>query len=377
MRSKLNDEFNMSFPRISTLANLINYGLVDVTMAEPLSQVIDIFALAVSAQMHALIDPADPNDPIARQFIPRVEELVTTPTERADPIGDHSHEVVKGIIHRYPDRCLLMPVQVCAVYCRFCFRRETIAASKALTATELATAFTYIENQPGLWEVILTGGDPLILKPAALQVILARLTTIKHVEVIRIHTRIPIVDSARINPQLLAVLGSTRLTGTNPKPIYMVVHVNHAREFTPAAIKACALLVDAGIPLLSQTTLLKQVNDNIDALSDLMRCCIRNRIKPYYLHHCDLARGTSHFRTQIAEGQELVRCLRGRFSGICQPTYVIDIPGGYGKVPLTPGYLESRCNSTPAVYKITDNQGGQHDYVDDACNSATTSGSSI
>lgn len=322
----------------------------------PLQEVIETFPLSISDQLYALIDKNDENDPIKKQFVPSVQELNITASESADPIGDAVHQAVKGVIHRYPDRCLFLPVQVCPVYCRFCFRREQVGDSdQTLSKPEQEAAYSYIESQKNIWEVILTGGDPLILKPAILRSIVQRLNAIPHVEVIRIHTRIPIVESSRINDEMIAALASK-------KPIYVAVHANHAKEFSPEAISALARLANAGIALISQTTLLRGVNDNIDALGDLMRAFVKHRVKPYYLHHPDLAKGTSHFRVSIKEGQALMQQLRGRFSGLCQPTYMLDIPGGYGKVPIGPQYLH-QCDEEGGC-TIEDYQGNLHRYLE-------------
>ncbi len=343
---------------IRTLDELVQHHLVEKEDLPALQEVVDTFSLAITDQMHALIDKTNPHDPIAKQFIPRIEELAISPIERADPIGDDTYTTVKGITHRYPDRCLFTPVHVCPVYCRFCFRREKVGeASETLTAKELEKAFTYIHEHKEIWEVIITGGDPLILKPTILKKFIARLASIDHVEVIRIHTRIPVVESRRINSEMIAALQCN-------KAVYVVLHANHPQEITPDAIRACAALIDAGIPMLSQTILLKNLNDTIETLSTLMRCFIKNRIKPYYLHHCDLARGTQHFRTTIAHGQQLMKQLRGRFSGLCQPTYVLDIPGGYGKVPIGLDYIRAENNNrdNELHYCVEDYRGHLHDY---------------
>lgn len=323
-----------------------------------IDKVVEEFAFAVTPQIRQLIDQNDPHDPITKQFIPNAAELTVHVTERADPIGDNTHSKVKGIIHRYPDRCLFTPVMVCAAYCRFCFRREKVGqGEKSLTPNELAAAYQYIENNTNIWEVILSGGDPLIMKPNVLDEILTRLTAIKHVEVIRIHTRVPVVDPQRISDQMVAALKRN-------KAVFICLHANHPNEFSAAAITTCAKLIDAGIPMLSQSVLLKGVNDNIETLSALMRTFIRNRIKPYYLHQCDLTKGTAHFRTTIAHGQQLMRQLRGRFSGICQPMYVLDIPGGYGKSPIGPTYISEigSANAELARYQVEDFQGQLHVY---------------
>jgi len=288
---------------------------------------------AITETIAELIE-ADPGGPVARQFVPDTREHEVAAEERADPIGDERFSPVKGIVHRYPDRVLLKPLLACPVYCRFCFRREVVGKKDStLSAKELDAAFAYLAAHPEIWEVILTGGDPLALSPRRLAAILARLDAIPHVEIVRIHTRVPVVDPKRINAALLAALKIE-------KPVYVVIHCNHADEITAAARRGFARLADAGIPLLSQSVLLKGVNDDAKILETLFRALVRNRVKPYYLHHADLARGTSHFRTSITEGQALVGALRGRVSGLCQPTYVLDIPGGHGKVPVGPSYFE-------------------------------------
>lgn len=346
----------MNKKSIKTLPELILQGLVKEEQAPALQAVVEDFSLAISDQMHQLIDKADPNDPIAKQFVPSLQELNILPIERIDPIGDETHTAVKGVVHRYPDRCLFTPVHVCPVYCRFCFRKEKVGPdSQTLAPQEMEAAYRYIEEHKDIWEVILTGGDPLILKPVSLKKIIDRLSAISHVEVIRIHTRVPVVESHRIQADMVNALKCH-------KPVYVVLHANHPKEFTPEAIKACATLVDAGIPMLSQTVLLKEVNDNIDVLSQLMRCFIKNRIKPYYLHQGDMARGTEHFRTSIEAGQNLMKQLHGRFSGLCQPTYVLDIPGGHGKAPIGPCYLHAEKSDSQPSYKIEDYRGNIHLY---------------
>jgi lysine 2,3-aminomutase len=310
--------------------------------------VVDQFRLRITPAM-AQTDPG-----VARQFVPSLNELLIRAEELADPIGDRVHEPSPGLTHRYPDRVILHATQTCEVYCRFCFRRETVGSEGHLPEEDLHKALDYIAATPAIWEVILTGGDPMVLSPRRLKSLIDRLAAIPHVEVVRFHTRVPVVAPDRITPELVAALQ------TRPA-VYVVVHTNHPAELTPAARAALARLSGAGIPLLSQTVLLKGVNDSAEVLEALFRGLIRNRVKPYYLHHADLAKGTSHFRTSIAEGQALMAALRGRISGICLPTYVLDIPGGHGKVPIGPGYV------TPGegpLHHVTDPNGGQHLYSD-------------
>jgi len=304
---------------------------------DPLAAVAARYSVAITPAMRDLLDPANPNDPIGAQFLPDARELDGGADELIDPIGDSAHTPLPGIVHRYPDRLLLMPLRICPVYCRFCFRRESVgqaAEAALLTAAELQAALDYIRAQPEVWEVILSGGDPLLLSPRRLGAILDALEAIEHVRVIRIHTRVPAVDSERVAPALLEQL--RRNTA-----VYVVLHTNHPRELTPAGLAACARLVDSGIPLLSQTVLLRGVNDDAATLEALFRTLVANRVKPYYLHHADRAPGTAHFRTSLADGQALMRELRGRVSGLCQPEYMLDIPGGHGKVPVGPVWVEN------------------------------------
>ena len=326
----------MTFAKTLHAPDLTAAGLVPPERLAELERVAARYAVAVTPAMAELIDPDDPADPIARQFLPTAAELDHRPEESSDPVGDETHSPVLGIVHRYPDRVLLMATHACAVYCRFCFRRETVGptAAKSLAPQALDSALDYIASHPEIWEVILTGGDPLILSPRRLKTLMQRLGAIDHVKVVRLHTRAPAVEPDRITPALVQALKASG------KAVYVALHVDHPRELTPAARAASARLIDAGMPMLGQSVLLAGVNDDPETLGALMRAMVEARIKPYYLHHPDHAPGTSHFRTGLAEGQALMRSIRGRLSGLCQPTYVLDIPGGHGKVPVGPGYLD-------------------------------------
>jgi lysine 2,3-aminomutase len=334
---------------------LADAGLVDPARLPELAEVARRYAVALTPALAGLIDPADPADPIARQFLPSAAELVASPGESADPIGDGAHSPAPGIVHRYPDRVLLKVTHTCAVYCRFCFRREMVGPGKvaALTPAELDAALAYIAATPPIWEVILTGGDPLMLSPRRLSALMRRLAEVEHVKVVRFHTRVPVADPARITPALVAAMKGPR------QATFVALHANHPRELTPAARAACARIVDAGLPMVSQTVLLAGVNDDASTLAALMRAFVETRIKPYYLHHGDFAPGTAHFRTSLALGQALMRRLRGDLSGLAQPTYVLDLPGGHGKVPVGPGYLAGDLDACVAV---EDPWGGQHAY---------------
>jgi lysine 2,3-aminomutase len=326
------------------LADLVAAGLVAETESPALDAVAVRYAIALTPEMAALIDPANPDDPIGRQFLPTRYELDRRPEEDADPIGDDIHSPLKGLVHRYPDRVLLKPLHTCPVYCRFCFRRESVGPDGAgtLSETELAAAFAYIAAHPGVFEVIVSGGDPLMLSARRIAAVAEAASRIPHVKVMRWHSRVPLVDPDRIDADLIAALK------TFSGAVYVAVHANHPREFAPAGRTALARLADAGIVLLSQTVLLKGINDDAGLLEDLMRTFVANRVNPYYLHQGDLAPGTAHFRTTIAEGQALMRSLRGRLSGIAQPTYVVDLPGGHGKVPVGPTYIDEGRIADPA-----------------------------
>jgi lysine 2,3-aminomutase len=328
-------------------------GLIAPERAAEVAAVARRFAVAMTPAMADLVARGDAADPIARQFVPAAGELAAAPEERADPIGDRRLSPVKGIVHRYPDRVLLKPMHLCPVYCRFCFRREQVGPEgERLSAGELEAALEYIRAHPAIWEVIVTGGDPFLLSARRLKSLMRALEAIAHVGVIRFHTRVPIVDPARVTPALVAALAAE-------KAVYVAIHANHPRELTPAARAACRRLSRAGIPLLGQSVLLKGVNDNAATLEALFRGLVAMRVKPYYLHHPDLARGTARFRPSLAEGRALMAALRGRVSGLCQPGYVLDLPGGHGKVPVGPCYAEAL---EEGAWLIRDPEGMAHRY---------------
>lgn len=336
---------------------LVNAGLIPFARAHHVQRVAGRYALSLTAPMAALIDPADKNDPIAQQFIPDMQELIVHADELADPIGDRAHSPCEGLVHRYPDRVLLKLANICPVYCRFCFRRAMIGPGKseALSDEALTRAIAYIRNNPSVWEVIITGGDPLVLSPRRIRALAALIEPIPHVKILRWHSRVPAVEPSLITEAMVRALRSLE------KTTYIVLHANHPRELTPNAAMACAMLIDGGIPMLSQTVLLKGVNDDVGTLAELMRAFVALRIKPYYLHHPDKAPGTAHFRVSIEKGQALMRDLRARVSGLCMPLYVLDIPGGHGKVPVGPVYATATDSGS---YTIMDEAGDAHNYPD-------------
>jgi len=319
----------MTARTLRTLDDLADAGLVE--RAPELQRVAERYAVAITPAVAELIPHSEP---VARQFVPTAAELVHGPGERADPIGDDAHSPVEGIVHRYPDRVLLKANHACAVYCRFCFRREMVGPDgvRPLSPKALDAAMAYVAGRPEIWEVIVTGGDPFVLSPRRLKDIMARLARIGHVKVVRFHTRVPAVDPDGITGELVAALKAPG------KTTWVALHANHPDELTDAAAAACGRILDAGIPMVSQTVLLKGVNDDPRTLEALMRRFVELRIKPYYLHHADLAPGTGHFRTTLEEGHGLMRELRRSASGLCQPTYILDIPDGHGKAPVGPCY---------------------------------------
>lgn len=335
---------------LRSVADLIAAGLVPEAERPALEAVTERYAMALTPEMAGLIDPAAPHDPIARQFLPSPDEMRRTPEENADPIGDNLHAPVKGLVHRYPDRVLLKPLHTCPVYCRFCFRRESVGPEGAgtLSEIELAAAFAYVAAHLEIFELIVSGGDPLMLSPRRMAAIAEAAAGVPHLKVMRWHSRVPLADPARVDTARIAAIKRF------PGAVYVAVHANHPREFTGAGRAALARLADAGITLLGQSVLLKGVNDDADVLEALMRAFLASRVKPYYLHQGDLAPGTAHFRTTIAEGQALMRALRGRLSGIAQPTYVVDLPGGHGKVPVGPTYHDEG--------RVADPNGAWHSY---------------
>jgi lysine 2,3-aminomutase len=310
------------------------------------------YAIAIPPTLAALIE--DPGDPIGLQFVPHPDERLLAPHESPDPIGDDALSPLPGIVHRYADRVLLKPLLICPVYCRFCFRREHVGPDGGLlTEAQLEGAYAWIGKRPAIREVILTGGDPLMLSPRRLGAIMAALSTIPHVETIRLHSRLPVAQPERLTEAMADAMESG-------SAVWLVVHANHAREFSPAARSALRRVQRRGIPVLGQSVLLRGVNDTVDALEGLLRAMVAARVKPYYLHQLDPAPGTARFHVPIAEGQALLRGLRGRVTGLAWPTYVLDIPGGAGKVPIGPDYSEGEDQvRDPAGITHAVRKGGQ------------------
>ena len=293
-------------------------------------------ALAITPYFFNLIDPADENCPIRRQVIPRLEETTTAPWEMTDPCGEDTHSPVPGLVHRYPDRVLFLVTDRCAAYCRYCTRSRLVSNATGYDFhPEFDRQIEYIQQHPEIRDVLLSGGDPLLLSHEKLENLLSRLRAIPHVEFLRIGTRIPIFLPQRITPELCAMLKKYH-------PLFISVHSNHPRELTSEVREALGRLADAGVPLGNQSVLLRNVNDSVEIMKAHVQKLLMCRVRPYYIYQCDLISGSAHLRTSVRKGLEIMEQLRGHTTGYAVPTYVIDAPGGGGKVPISPEYVLNR-----------------------------------
>ncbi len=311
--------------------------------------------LLVTPYYLALCDPRDPHCPIRRQIVPNIAEQRRQPEELCDPLGEQAHEIAPGLIRRYPDRALLVVADQCASYCRFCTRSRLVGGKqRALGSNHLDRALRAIKEEPQIREVILSGGEPLILSTPKLVELLAEIRAMSHVEVIRIATRVPTFLPQRINDALLTALRPFH-------PLWVMTHFNHPKELSAEAQEACARLADAGLPLMNQTVLLAGVNDTLETLESLLRRLVRHRVRPYYLHQMDPVVGAAHLRTPVQTGIDLMEALQGRLSGIALPKLIIDTPGGYGKVPIGPDWVVAR---EPGRITLRTHRGTTVDYLD-------------
>jgi lysine 2,3-aminomutase len=288
--------------------------------------------LRITPYFASLIYDSKYSDPLRRNVVPVVEELLQQSTEQADPLHELSYSPVKGIVHRYPDRVLFTVTQVCSNYCRYCTRSHSVGQFSRLSRQDFEKAFNYIANHKEVRDVLISGGDPLTLNDGALDYILSNIRRIEHVEIIRIGTRVPVVLPQRITDDLIKLLRKYH-------PLFISLHFSHPSEITNECAKACIKLADGGFPLGSQTVLLKGINDNVPTMKELMHKLLKIRVRPYYLYQCDLIPGSRHFRTTVKKGLEIIKGLRGFTSGYAVPTFVVDAPGGGGKIPLLPDYV--------------------------------------
>lgn len=337
---------------------LVARGLVSPTDAPALESVVERYQMLVSAYYLSLIDPDDPHCPIRKQALPDLAELTERPIERPDPIGDAAHAPTEILVRRYPDRALLFPTYRCPMFCRYCFRKVALNAEPIRLHHALPKALAWLRANPAVREVILSGGDPLMLSTRRLSELLDGLATVPSVQRIRIHSRMPVTLPMRIDDDLAQTLGRHR-------PLYVVAHFNHPRELTEAARASVLRLQAAGVTMLNQAVLLAGINADAAVLEALFTRLVDWQVLPYYLHHPDLTVGTQHFRVSLDAGLRIVRSLRGRLSGLCQPTYVLEIPGGGGKVPVDSAFVQR--GDRPGRWRLQSPLNGAWvDYLDPA-----------
>jgi lysine 2,3-aminomutase len=322
--------------RIRSIAQLATMITLADNEREALQHAESGLPLGITPYYMSLVSPTDPAQPLRRTVIPTTHELVVSPGEAADPLGEEAQSPIPGMVHRYPDRVLLLLSDFCSTYCRYCTRSRVVGHGAIYPSrSRLEKVFDYLAATPTVRDVIISGGDPLLLGEDRLAWVLSRLRQIPHLEIVRIGTKVPAVLPQRITPQLVRMLRRYH-------PLYMSLHFTHPDECTPEAYRACAMLADAGIPLGSQSVLLKGVNDNLETMRALMHHLLKMRVRPYYLYQCDPISGSAHFRTSVQTGLDLIRGLRGHTSGYAVPTYVVDAPGGGGKIPMMPDYVVGR-----------------------------------
>ena len=324
--------------RIQTLDRLREYIELTPEEIKGINSCLQKFRMAITPYYASLMDPADPHCPIRRQAIPSAHELISYRHDLDDPLNEDKDSPVPGLTHRYPDRVLLLVTDQCSMYCRHCTRRR-MAGQKdgALPPKQIEMALEYIRKTPVIRDVVVSGGDPLTLSDARVELLLQELRNIPHVEIIRIGTRTPVVMPQRITPELCRMIQKYH-------PVWVNTHFNHPKEITPESSRACELMADFGIPVGNQSVLLKGVNDCPHIMKELVRKLLKIRIRPYYIYQCDLARGIGHFRTSVGKGIQIMENLRGHTSGLAVPHFVIDAPGGGGKIPVTPQYVISQSD---------------------------------
>ncbi|MFX0057470.1 MAG: lysine 2,3-aminomutase [Candidatus Heimdallarchaeota archaeon] len=322
--------------RITTLEELKEY--IPLTKEEDDPKILQTMRMAITPYYLSLIDPHDPYDPIRKQAIPTIHELYRSSSDLEDPLHEDVDSPVPGLTHRYPDRVLFLVTENCSMYCRHCTRRRFAGHhDKAPPQSQIDKSIEYIRETPAIRDVLLSGGDALLISDKKLEEILIKLKEIPHVEIIRIGSRTPVVMPQRITPELCEMLKKYH-------PLWFNTHFNHPNEITEDATRACAMLADAGIPLGNQSVLLRDINDCVHVMKKLVHELVKIRVRPYYIYQCDLSVGLEHFRTTVAQGIEIIEGLRGHTSGLCVPTFVVDAPGGGGKIPVMPDYTISQGN---------------------------------
>lgn len=322
--------------RIENVDELKKYLPLTTQEEEGARKCIKILRMAITPYYLSLIDPNDPNDPIRKQAVPTISEIHKSSADMTDPLHEDTDSPVKGLTHRYPDRVLFLITDQCSMYCRHCTRRRFAGnCDRAMPLEQIDRCIDYIANTPSVRDVLLSGGDALLVSDERLEYIISKLRAIPHVEIIRIGSRVPVVMPQRITPELISMLKKYH-------PIWLNTHFNHPNEITEESKKACEMLADAGIPLGNQSVLLRGVNDCIHVMKELVHELVKIRVRPYYIYQCDLSMGLEHFRTPVSKGIEIIEGLRGHTSGFCVPTFVVDAPGGGGKIPVMPNYVISQ-----------------------------------
>ena len=322
--------------RITTVEELKKYLSISDNEEQAVSRCLEKLRMAITPYYLSLIDPEDPNDPVRKQAVPTLAELIKGEDDIDDPLHEDTDSPVPGLTHRYPDRVLLLVTDQCSMYCRYCTRRRFAGQNDCTLAFDaIEKSIEYIKNTPSIRDVLISGGDPLLQSDERLEKIISKIRAIEHVEIIRIGTRTPIVMPQRITPELAKMFAKYH-------PLWINVHFSHPNEVTEESKKACELLADAGIPLGNQSVLLAGINDKISIMKKLVHELVKMRVRPYYIYQCDLSTGISHFRTPVAVGIEIIEGLRGHTSGFCVPTFVVDAPGGGGKIPVMPNYIISQ-----------------------------------
>lgn len=325
--------------RIETLEELKKYVNLTPEEEEGVAKSLKTLRMAITPYYLSLIDLNNPYDPVRRQCVPTINELHQAAADLLDPLHEDSDSPVPGLTHRYPDRVLLLVTDMCSMYCRHCTRRRFAGQTDAAMADDnIEKGIEYIAKTPQVRDVLLSGGDALMISDERLEYIIKRLREIPHVEIVRIGSRTPVVCPQRITPELVNMLKKYH-------PIWLNTHFNHPQEITEESAAACARLADAGIPLGNQTVLLRGVNDCTYVMKELMHGLVKMRVRPYYIYQCDLSMGLEHFRTPVSKGIEIIENLRGHTSGYCVPTFVVDAPGGGGKTPVMPNYVLSQSPS--------------------------------
>ncbi|HBR16937.1 MAG: lysine 2,3-aminomutase [Deltaproteobacteria bacterium RIFCSPLOWO2_12_FULL_43_16] len=342
--------------RITTLEELKKLISLTPSEEEGIKRSKGRLAMAITPYFFSLIDKANPNCPIRKQAIPRIEEFSISTHDLVDPCGEDNHSPVPGLVHRYPDRVLLLVTDSCAMYCRYCTRRRMVGEEMPpMSIEQFDAAYKYIKSKRAIRDVLISGGDPLMLKTEHLEYYLKKLRSISHLDIIRLGTRVPVTLPMRMDKELVDMLKKYH-------PVYMSIHFSHPREITQDVKDACAMSADAGIPLGSQTVLLKGINDKPSVMKRLMQELLRIRVRPYYIYQCDMVTGTGHFRTPVSVGINIIEKLRGHTSGYAVPTFVVDAPGGGGKIPVGPTYLISQAKDRVTLRNY---QGNIFEYFED------------